>query len=360
MNVKDIPVIDNHSHLFDVSDKNREMINILSLSLNEIPEKQLKNSLIYHKYISELKDLLDFEGGYDDVLTKRKGLLETDYKGYVKRLCQDVNMHTFIIDLGYKPASVSLEDFENILPCDVKYMYRIESIVDELWEDKVSFKKAEERFYDEIEKAKSTLDVVAIKSIIGYRTGLNIEKKERSLMKKENYTEKEFRDFFFISALEKAGQLNIPMQVHASFGESNIDLLKNNPLKLKSIIDDPKYSKTDIVLVHGGYPYSFEAGYLAAMYPNIYLDMSEMVPFVPLGMKKGLRDMIDMCPFNKLMFGSDGFVLPDIHWLAARMAKKEMLNIVKELIEEDYFNEKYGQEILEMVFWKNAKKVYNI
>ena len=360
MNIKDIPVIDNHCHLFDVNDKKRELINVLSLSLNQIPEEQLKNSLIYHKVISELKDIIGIEVNNEEVLKKREELLQNNYEGYVKKLFKDVNMHTLIIDLGYKPASVSLKEFEKIVPCKVKYMYRIESIVDKLWEDKVPIEKAEKKFEEEITIAKKELDIVAIKSIIGYRTGLSIKKIKKSKLKKGNYTEKEFRDYFFTLAIEKANDLNIPMQVHASFGESNIDLLKNNPLKLKNILDDPKYRNTTIILVHGGYPYSFEAGYLAAMYQNIYLDMSEMVPFVPLGMKRGLQNMLDMCPFNKLMFGSDGFVLPDIHWVAARMAKEEMVNIVEELVEKKYFNQKYGQEILEMVFWKNAKTVYNI
>ena len=150
------------------------------------------------------------------------------------------------------------------------------------------------------------------------------------------------------------------MQIHASFGESNLNLLHNNPLLLKEIFEHPKYNQVKIILVHGGYPYSFEAGYLAAMYPNVFLDLSEMIPFVPLGLRKGLRDMLDMAPLTKIMFGSDGFVIPEIHWLAAKVAKNELALLFTELVKNRLFDVDYGYQVAENIFYKNAQNLYQL
>jgi predicted TIM-barrel fold metal-dependent hydrolase len=125
-------------------------------------------------------------------------------------------------------------------------------------------------------------------------------------------------------------------------------------------LDNPKYNKIAIILVHGGYPYSFEAGYLAAMYPRLYLDISEMVPFVPLGSRQGIRNMLDMCPLNKIMYGSDGFVLPDLHWLGAKVAKQDIEAILSELIALGLQDQDLALASAGDIFFDTARKVYSL
>ncbi|MEW5785588.1 MAG: amidohydrolase family protein [Bacillota bacterium] len=360
MDLTRIPVIDNHCHLFSLSGSDQNLVKTLSLSLHDMPEEQLTSTLIYRKVLKELGEHLGVSGSEKEILKKRQSTIEEDYKSYVSRLFTEVFMHTLLVDLGYKPAEVSLEEFEDLVPCKIRYVYRIETVVDEMWRQGLSLAAAEEKFYEALAEAKTSLSPVAFKSIIGYRTGLDIRKANRGELKKGFRDEKEFRDYFLLKAIEKAAEYNIPVQIHASFGESNINLLVNNPLLLKRVFEDPDYMKTDIVLVHGGYPYSFEAGYLAAMYPNVYLDMSEMVPFVPLGLRRGLRDMVDMCPLNKLMYGSDGFVLPELHWLGAKVAKKEIGLLLSELVQEGYFDLDYALAAAENIFFNTAKKVFRL
>ena len=121
-----------------------------------------------------------------------------------------------------------------------------------------------------------------------------------------------------LRSIEEATKKGVPIQIHAAFGESNINVLNNNPFLLKEFLDHPRYKQSRLILIHGGYPYCFEAGYLASVYPNLYVDISEMIPFVPMGAYQGLSQIFDMCPFNKVLYGSDGFIIPDIHWLAAK------------------------------------------
>lgn len=57
-----------------------------------------------------------------------------------------------------------------------------------------------------------------------------------------------------------------------SFGDKDLDMRLSNPLHLRSVLEDARYSKSRIVLLHASYPFSREASYLASVYPqaNIY------------------------------------------------------------------------------------------
>lgn len=354
-----LPVIDNHCHLFNIDYTEHSLAGVLNMSLNDMPGEQLTNTLFYRKMLLELGKFLGVSGSQENIKDRRKEAMLSDYPGYVNKLFEDANIHTLLIDLGYKPAQVSLKAFEDLVPCRVRYVYRIETVLDEIWKEKPDFPKAEEKFYQALDDAVSSLNIVALKSIIGYRTGLDVRERHRSDFKGGITGEKEFREYFLQKAIEKCLELNIPMQIHASFGESNLNLLHNNPLLLKGLLDDTRW-RAKIVLVHGGYPYSFEAGYLAAMYPNVYLDISEMVPFVPLGMRSGLKNMLDMCPLTKIMYGSDGFVLPEIHWLGAKSAKEALADIFAGLVEVGLFDEEYALQVAGNIFFNTARDIYRM
>ncbi|MGD8113316.1 MAG: amidohydrolase family protein, partial [Sphaerochaetaceae bacterium] len=155
-------------------------------------------------------------------------------------------------------------------------------------------------------------------------------------------------------------ELNVPFHVHAAFGESNLDLRENNPLHLKDFLDSSDAEGLKLVLIHGGYPYTFEAGYLAAMYPGIYVDISEFIPFASMGMRRGVEDILSMCPTNKILYGSDGFDVPETHWLGGRSAKETLSAIIMSLVERGKITSKYGQLMYHDILYRNSLTLHNI
>lgn len=53
------------------------------------------------------------------------------------------------------------------------------------------------------------------------------------------------------------------------FGDKDLDLRLANPLHLRSVLEDKRFSKCCIVLLHASYPFSKEASYLASIYPQV-------------------------------------------------------------------------------------------
>ena len=59
------------------------------------------------------------------------------------------------------------------------------------------------------------------------------------------------------------------------------------------------------VLLHSSYPYTREAGYLAAMYKNVYLNFGEVFPMVSVdGQRAVIKQMLELTPTNKLLWSS--------------------------------------------------------
>jgi hypothetical protein len=101
---------------------------------------------------------------------------------------------------------------------------------------------------------------------------------------------KQFQDFVFRHIVAEAGRLKLPVHIHSSAGAGNYySLAGASVLNLESVLQDPRYSSTTFVLIHGGYPYYREAIFLASM-KNVYVDSSEIETLVyPSELKNVLR-----------------------------------------------------------------------
>jgi predicted TIM-barrel fold metal-dependent hydrolase len=65
------------------------------------------------------------------------------------------------------------------------------------------------------------------------------------------------------------------------------------------------YPNTTFILLHGSYPYSRDAGYLASAYKNVYVDFG--LVFLVLsrhGQCSVVKQLLEMTPFNKIMWSS--------------------------------------------------------
>jgi uncharacterized protein len=361
MDLISIPVLDNHCHFFATKfDPDEPLHRFLTLSLNDMPDDQLHHTLLYRHTLSALARLLKSQADETHVLEARRRLGTNDYQGYVRTLMEDVHMGWMLVDIGLQRSSVDFGQFEALMPCPVHYVYRIETVVDRLWREGVSAGDGVEQFRHEVREAVRNLPAVALKSIIGYRTGLEIDPAVTVESVEELTDEATYRNLFILEAVRICREFSIPLHLHAAFGESNIDVRRNNPLHMKAFLDSPGAKDIDIVLIHGGYPYAFEGGYLAAMYPNVYIDISEFIPFASMGMQRGVEDIMSMCPMNKIMYGSDGFDVPETHWYGARAARELLTAILDEMVSTGKIGAAYAEEIAHMVLYRNSKTLHRI
>ena len=84
-----------------------------------------------------------------------------------------------------------------------------------------------------------------------------------------------------------------------------------------------------VVLLHGAYPYGREAGYLASVYPHVYVDYG--LPALCLssrGMRCALADPLDLAPAHKVMFSTDGHYYPETYYLGAKCGRELLAGVL--------------------------------
>lgn len=175
-----------------------------------------------------------------------------------------------------------------------------------------------DRFMSAIEQAIADPEVAGFKSVICYRVGLAIPKFESSqeerfaFMTEPDSIEKASRveddrlcPYFvhLTAAMLERNKSKKPFQFHTGLGDNDIDLGLSNPAHLQTFIET--YPAVSIVLLHAAYPFTAQAGYLASVYKNCYLDIGEVFPMISQdGQEKVIREALDLCPSEKLTWST--------------------------------------------------------
>ncbi|PVI03302.1 glutamine synthetase/guanido kinase [Periconia macrospinosa] len=240
-----------------------------------------------------------------------------------------------------------------------------------------------DEFEREILEAIRDPAVAGFKTIISYRSGLDIEPDyqqaaqevghpferyvERCLTKKKfRIDRKELNDYLVLRTLEVLSEqlshpdaLSKPLQVHTGLGDNDISLLQANPAYLQPLIEG--YSKVPFVLLHSSYPYTREAGYLATVYRHVYLDLGGVFPMLSRdGQKNVLRDSFELVPGSKLLYSSSGKFFPETFWLANRQFREALLELTLEYIEKKDITPHQAISMTKDILFNNSNILYDL
>ncbi len=206
-------------------------------------------------------------------------------------------------------------------------------------------------FDKEIQGALTDPEVVGFKSVICYRTGLNIppllpdsDVRSRFVQQISQLQAAGTKDFkridgqplnaflvhrtaHFIQGHEK------PFQFHTGLGDNDITLTRSSPSHLQDFVR--AYPNVPIVLLHASYPWTKEAGYLASVYDNVYVDIGEVFPSLSKeGQENVVREVLELCPTEKILWSTDGHWFPETYLLAILQVREalEVVSLHRQLV----------------------------
>ena len=393
IDLTEFPVIDSHCHSYLKSPKVLDpesfarYSSILAapqdfLSEKSAPSKihfdrsrvrrsQMNREQPYFNYMTKL--LSKFFGCRDSIeeVSAARSRRASDFNAYVKELFDDVILRGLVLDGGYPPLP---EEDVKQFPAKVARVFRIETFVKELLDRHNSFDDFCEAFEFGIRDAVGKLGFVGLKSIIAYRTGLNISR-VRLEHAKSDFEEakhrraemawfgpriKALRDFLFVRALELSIELDVPMQIHTGVGDHDILLDECNPALLYDLLKDERLRHATVVLVHGGFPDSQNAAFMASVLPNVFLDFSLTIPFLNPVSHDRLLEILQIAPASKIMYGSDGFGLPEIFWLSVKVGKRRLEKCFDSLLTENAFDAGQIEQMAERILFDNANELFRL
>lgn len=157
--------------------------------------------------------------------------------------------------------------------------------------------------------------------------------------------------------LHQALRVGKPLQFHVGFGDRDSDLHKANPLYLLDFLRQS--GDTPIVLLHC-YPYEREAGYLAQAFNNVYLDGGLSVNHLGSRAPAFIARLLEMAPFPKILYSSDGFGPPELHFLGARLWRNGIRRVLCEFVDNGDWCESDAKRVVDLIAYDNSARVYNL
>jgi hypothetical protein len=157
--------------------------------------------------------------------------------------------------------------------------------------------------------------------------------------------------------LHQALRLGKPVQFHVGFGDRDCDLAKANPLFLLDFLRQS--ADTPIVLLHC-YPYEREAGYLAQAFNNVYLDGGLSVNYLGARSPAFIARLLEMAPFGKVLYSSDGFGPAELHFLGATLWRNGIHRVLREFVTDGEWSEDDAIRVVDLVAHDNAARIYGV
>ena len=376
LDITSIPVVDNHCHpvlLNQHMDALRFRSYCTEASDPSFAEKHVPNTVYYLWLLRQMATFYGCERNEDDILAARSRLGSDTL---LEHLLRAANIDTLVLDPAYPLSSACYtpERMGQLGHCRAVKMLRLETLMQELILDYSDFDEVIERFADQVRHVHEH-GYCALKSIVAYRTGLNIaewSKDEAAAAFLEARTQaseqgqlriahKPLIDYLLHIAFQQAAEQQLPIQFHTGYGDSDTDMRLGNPLQLREVLERKDYHSMAVVLLHESYPYCQLGAYLAAIYPHVYFDLSYTIPFLDkLEMLAFTRQALSVAPASKLMFSTDGIHLPEMHWAGALRGRSIIGQVLDEMIDADEIDEDQGYDIAQQILHDTAYAVYKL
>jgi hypothetical protein len=153
--------------------------------------------------------------------------------------------------------------------------------------------------------------------------------------------------------------LRRPVQFHVGYGDSDVDLDRCNPLLLTPLLRAIQPTGVPVMLLHN-YPYHREAGYLAQVFPHVYVDAGLATHNLGPRAPALLAEALELAPFGKFLYSSDAFGLPELYYLGAALFRSALSGFLRTSLEEDLFTERAAARVARMLSSDNAKRAYRL
>lgn len=311
--IRRCPIIDNHAHslLKPEALAKYPLLSIFTEASGDAIHAT-STSLAHIRGVKQLAHVLDCGQTWEAVVAAIEQRRIDDYEDWISE-CLD-GIETILVDDGLDAADdVQDYDWHNAFTrSGCKRIVRVETVAGRIIHDHVAafrdgannnndddddddaaavevlFDSVLEAFDAAVRTAIADPEVVGFKSVICYRTGLDIPAVVDLALARASLAElvSDYAGPAGLARLQHPGLNDLvvhrtaaliseapararkPLQFHTGLGDNDITLTRSSPGHLQEFIR--AYPGVPMVLLHASYPFTRELGYLATVYSNVY------------------------------------------------------------------------------------------
>ncbi|KAL9561298.1 hypothetical protein ACKAV7_014708 [Fusarium commune] len=155
------------------------------------------------------------------------------------------------------------------------------------------------------------------------------------------------------------GRHKKPLQFDTGVGDNDQALAASTPAHLQEFIKT--YPDVPMVILHAGYPFTRETGYLAAMYDNVYADIGGVFPFLSRdGQEEVVRHILELTPGSKVLWSTDGHYLPETYLLAVDQVRNALQAVLFDYVCNRDLKWAQATQIVKNILFNNANTLYDL
>jgi predicted TIM-barrel fold metal-dependent hydrolase len=279
----------------------------------------------------------------------------------------------WLVDAGYAAdrvtSPVMLAEWSG---AGAQEVLRLESLAESLLADHVPPARYAEEFSARL--AGQPAGVVAAKTIVAYRCGFDLDWScpsngevaaevatvvdawsSHATARPPRLTSSRLAVF----GIHAAAQAALPIQVHVGLGDSDLDLHRVDPLLLLPLLRQPGIQRVPVALLHC-YPFHRQAGYLAQAFGNVYFDVGLGLNHLGVRSVELLAESLELAPFAKQLYSSDGFGPPELHLLGSVLWRRGMARVLGRWVREGDWSQADAVRVVRMIGTENAERVYGL
>ncbi|MCG2621483.1 amidohydrolase family protein [Arthrobacter sp. I2-34] len=313
--------------------------------------------------------LLDLEphAAAEDYLARR---LELGPDAVNRRLLGAAGLGTLLVDTGYRAGELTSPAQTAALAGGIgREIVRLEHVAEQ-----VAAETTPSSFGADFAQALglAARDAAGFKSVAAYRCGLDFDPSPPPARELERAAARWLGRPGSAGAVPRladpvllrhllwtALELGKPIQFHTGYGDAELDLHRCNPLLLTGWLRATRAAGVPMMLLHC-YPYHREAGYLAQVFPHVYVDVGLAVNHTGSRSPAVIAELLELTPFHKALFSTDAIGLPELHYLGAALFRRGFGQAAERWVDGGDWSVQDARRVASLIGCRNAARVYGL
>jgi predicted TIM-barrel fold metal-dependent hydrolase len=369
----EIVLIDHHVHGVIQADLDRDGIESL-LTESSVPapagttafDSQL--GFAVRRWCAPLLDL-EPHAPADEYARRRRQIGSAEV---ARRLLTGARIAAWLVDTGYQSHQVTTpRELAAISGSPALEIARLEFVAERVARSGSTAARFGDDVTTAIRRAADTAGTAGFKTIAAYRCGLDFEPGRphpgevkaaagRFLRAIEAGQAARLADPVLIRhGIWAALETGLPLQVHTGYGDADSRLHRADPALLQDFLAATQHTGAAVLLLHC-YPYHRQAGAMANLFPHVYLDIGETLNHVGARSAAILAEALELAPFHKMLYSSDAFGLPELHYLGAAAFRRDIAAVTRAFVTDGAWSVADAGRVAAMIGAGNARRIYRL
>ncbi len=302
----------------------------------------------------------------DEYLEHREQLTNEDVAA---RLLPEAGLERLLVDTGYRGDELlGLDELGRLAGAPTDEVVRLEALAERVALSGVGAVEFGNAFRSALDAATST--AIGLKSIIAYRFGLDFDPTPPSAGEVVEHAGTWLREIesagiarlvdpvLLRFVLWEGARTGKPLQIHTGYGDPDLDLHRCDPLLLTDFLRATERI-CPVLLLHT-YPYQRGAGYLAQMFPHVFMDVGLAVNYAGAQSPQIIAESMEVAPFSKILFSSDAWGAPELHLLGSWLFRRGMSRVLGSWVTQGDWSPADAERVIGRIGSENARRVYGL